>query len=311
MTYKEKQRIEEIQECPECKSTRIIKDNYRGELLCDNCGLVVEEELIDYGPDWRAFDNEQREKKSHIGAPLTQMIHDKGLSTEISQQNRDSYGKPLSNKRRSEMHRLRKWQKRIRTSSCIERNMAYAFSLLVKISSKMNLPRAVRETAAMIYRKAVSKDLIRGRTIEGIVAASLYAACRQCHVPRTFEEISKAANIQKREIGRNYRFIARKLKLKLLPTSPQEYIARFGNKLNLNMEIQAKAIDILNQAEKEKLTVGQNPIGIAAASLYIASVLCGNKKTQREVAEEIGVTEVTIRNKYKQLSEKLDIDIAL
>ncbi len=306
-----KNKLDEITTCPECKGTHIIRDPNRGELICSDCGLVLEEELIDYGPDWRSFDNEEYEKKAHVGAPVSPLIHDGGLTTEISYQNRDSYGNPLSNKARAQVYRLRKWQRRIRIRSSTERNLAEALSLLMRISSAMNLPRDVRETAALIYRRAAEKDLIRGRTIDGILAAALYAACRQCHVPRTFDEVSKFTGIAKKDIARNYRFLSRELKLRLPPASPLEYLKLFGNRLHLSGEAQAKAREILDQAEKEKLTVGQNPLGIVAASLYIASVLCGDKKTQREVAEQVGVTEVTIRNKYKQLSERLGIDIAL
>ncbi|RLF39242.1 MAG: transcription initiation factor IIB [Thermoplasmata archaeon] len=303
--------VEEVTICPECKGTHIVKDLYRGEIVCEDCGLVIDEEMIDYAPEWRAFDKEERDKKAHTGAPVSPLIHDGGLTTEISYQNRDSYGRPISNKTRAQIYRLRKWQRRIRMRDSTDRNIAEAFSQLMRVSSIMNLPRNVRETAAMIYKKAAEMDLIRGRTIDGMLAAAIYAACRQCHVPRTFDEISMATNIPKKEIGRNYRFLARELKLHILPASPMDYLTRFGNKLKLSVEAQAKAKEILDQAEQERLTIGQNPIGLVAASLYMASVLCGDKKTQKEIAEKIGVTEVTIRNKYKQLSKKLGIDIAL
>ena len=319
MTYNQREKtihthrnsLDEITVCPECKGKHIIRDPYRGELVCADCGLVIDEDIIDYGPDWRSFDKEEYNKKAHTGSPISHLIHDGGLTTEISSQNRDFYGKPLSNKTRAQIYRLRKWQRRIRIRNSTERNIAEAFSQLMRISSTMNLPRNVRETAAMIYKKAAEMDLIRGRTIDGILAAAIYAACRQCHAPRTFDEISRVINISRRNIGRNYRFLARELKLHILPASPIDYLTRFGGKLKLSSEVQTKAKEIIDQAEHEKLTIGQNPIGIVAASLYMASVLCGDKKTQREVAEKIGITEVTIRNKYKQLSEKLGIHIAL
>ncbi len=311
MVENKEKTIEEITVCPECNGTRLIRDSYRGEIVCADCGLVIDEEIIDYGPEWRAFDKEERDKKAHTGSPVSLLIHDGGLTTEISYQNKDSYGRPISNKTRAQIYRLRKWQRRIRMRDSTERNIAEAFSQLMRISSLMNLPRNVRETAAIIYKKAAEMDLIRGRTINGMLAAAIYAACRQCHVPRTFDEISIATNISKKEIARNYRFLARELKLHILPASPMDYLSRFGNKLKLSVEAQEKAKEILHQAEQERLTIGQNPIGLVAASLYMASVLCGDKKTQKEIAEKIGVTEVTIRNKYKQLSRKLGIDIAL
>ncbi len=308
---KEKQKIEETVRCPECGSTFILRDYSRAELVCRNCGFVIDDDLIDYAPEWRAFDSEQREKRSRVGAPMTYMIHDKGLSTMIDWKNRDSYGKPIPTRNRAQIYRLRQWQRKIRISNASERNLMGALSSLGRMSSGLGLPRMVRETAAMIYRKAVLKKLIRGRSAEGITAASLYAACRQCNVPRTLDEISKAARMPKKEIGRNYRFIARELKLKLLPTLPQDYVSRSCSDLKLSSDVQAKTLEILKEAAKRELTSGRGPTGIAAAALYIATVLCGERRTQKNIAEFLGVTEVTIRNRYKELAEKLDIDVIL
>jgi len=308
---KKKQKIEETVKCPECGSTYLSRDHSRAELVCKNCGLVIDEEFIDYGPEWRAFDSDQREKRARVGAPMTYMIHDKGLSTMISWKNRDSYGKSIPTRNRAQLYRLRKWQRRIRISNATERNLATALSALDRMASGMGLPRTVRETSAMIYRKAVLKKLIRGRSIEGVSAAALYAACRQCNVPRTLDELSNASSMSRKDIGRTYRYITRELGLKLMPTSPQDYIPRFCSELKLSADAQAKTLEIIKGAVDRELTSGRGPIGIAAASLYIATILCGERRTQREVAEVASVTEVTIRNRYKELAEKLDIDIIL
>ena len=308
---KEKQKIEETVKCPECGSTHLSKDYSRAELVCRDCGLVIDQDIIDHGPEWRAFDSEQREKRARTGAPMTYTIHDKGLSTMIGWQNRDSYGKSIPTRNRAQLYRLRKWQRRVRISDATERSLALALSELDRMSSGLGLPRAVRETAAMIYRKAALKKLVRGRSIEGVAAASLYAACRQCHVPRTLDEIGRVAHMSRKEIGRNYRYVARELGLKLMPTTPRDYISRFCSELKLSADVQAKTLDILREAANKELTSGRSPTGIAAASLYIASVLCGERRTQREVADVAGVTEVTIRNRYKELSDKLDLDVAL
>ncbi len=192
------QKIEEIAKCPECGSTHIRKDYSRAEIVCNNCGLVIDAELIDHGPEWRAFDSEQREKKTRTGSPMTYTRHDKGLSTTISWQNRDAYGHSIPSRNRAQLYRLRKWQTRTSISNGTERNLAFALSALDRMSSTLSLPRNVRETAAMIYRKAARNKLTRGRTIEGITAAVLYAACRQCNVPRTLEEISGVAQMKKK-----------------------------------------------------------------------------------------------------------------
>ena len=308
---KNKQAIEETMKCPKCNSTHLTKDYSRAELVCEECGLVIDAEIIDHGPEWRAFDSEQRDKKARTGSPMTYTIHDKGLSTTIGWQNRDAYGKSIPTRNRAQLYRLRKWQTRTRISDGTERNLALALSALDRMSSTLSLPRNVRETAAMIYRKAVRQKLIRGRSIEGVTAAVLYAACRQCNVPRTLEEISSVAQMKKKEIGRNYRNISRKLELKLLPTAPQDYISRFCSQLKLSNDVQAKTIEILKKASSEELTSGRGPTGLAAAALYISTILCGERRTQREVAEVAGVTEVTIRNRYKELARELDIDIIM
>jgi transcription initiation factor TFIIB len=242
---------------------------------------------------------------------MTYTLHDKGLSTTIGWTNRDAYGKFIPTKNRAQLFRIRKWQSRIRISDATERNIALALSGVDRLASTLGLPRSVRETAAMIYRKAAMKKLVRGRSIEGVVAASLYAACRQCNVPRTLEEISTVANLPKKEVGRNYRYISRELALKLLPTTPRDYISRFCSELKLSNDVQTKTLEILGNAANKELTSGRGPTGLAAASLYIASVLCGERRTQREVSQIAGVTEVTIRNRYKELARKLDIGIVL
>jgi transcription initiation factor TFIIB len=309
LTKKLKQKIEEIIICPDCGSKHLIKDRSRAELVCSNCGLVVECDLIDSGPEWRAFDTEQRNKRSRTGSPMTITIHDKGLSTSIGWTNRDSYGKFIPKRNRAQLYRIRNWQRRIRISDSTERNLVVALASIDRLAASMCLPRSVRETAAMIYRKAAMKNLIRGRSIEGVVAASLYAACRQCHLPRTLDEISKEANLPKKEVGRNYRYFSRELELKLLPTSPRDYISRFCYELKLSLIVQSKTLEIIGCASKHELTSGRGPTGLAAACLYIATVLCGERRTQREVADIAGVTEVTIRNRYKELAKKLDISI--
>ncbi len=304
-------RVEYIEECPECGSKSLSRDYERAEIVCNNCGLVCDEKIMDMGPEWRAFDYEQRVKRSRVGAPMTYTIHDKGLSTVIDWRNKDSYGKDIAPKKRAQIYRLRKWQQRIRVSNATERNLAFALTELDRVASRLHLPRNVRETAAVCYRKAVEKGLIRGRSIEGVSAASLYAACRQCGVPRTLDEIADAAKLNRKEIGRTYRFVARELGINLKPTTPIDYVPRFGSELGLSGEVQSKAIEILKKAMSQELTSGRGPTGVSAAAIYIASVLLGERRTQREVADVAGVTEVTIRNRYKELAERLDIEITI
>jgi len=305
------QKVEENTICPECSSIHLSRDYERGELVCENCGLVLECTSIDQGPEWRAFDPEQGEKRARTGAPMSYLKHDKGLSTQIGWTNRDSYGKSIPTKTRAQLYRMRKWQRRIRISNATERNLAIALSELERMASGMDLPRSVRESAAMIYRRAVNKNLIRGRSIEGVVAASIYAACRQSNVPRTLDEVANFSKVGRKEIGRTYRFLTKELNLRLLPTSSQDYISRFCSELNLSACVENQAIEILKRVEIDDLTSGRGPSGVAAAVIYISSIMCNERKIQKEVARVAGVTEVTIRNRYKELVEKLGIKIQI
>jgi len=242
---------------------------------------------------------------------MTVMLHDKGLSTNIGMGNRDSYGKSVPSRNRAQLYRMRKWHNRSQTSYSLQRNLALALKELNQLSSKIGLHRNVRESAASLYRQVVNKNLNRGRSVEAMSTAVLYAACRQCNVPRTMNEIAKVSRISKKEVGRCYRYIARELKLKLVPTSPIAYVSRFCSVLELGGEVEAKVVEILNDAIAKELTAGRGPLGLAGAAIYIASLLCNERKTQREIAKALGVTDVTLRNRYKELAENLGIDLAL
>ena len=296
---------DEVNVCPECGS-KLETDSGRAEVSCTRCGLVIDENLMDMGPEWRAFDHEQRDKRVRVGAPMSNAIHDKGLPTVIDWRNKDAQGRNISMENRVQFYRLRKWQRKIRVSGSGERNLAFALSEIDRNSSNLGLPRSVREDACVIYKDAVNHKLIRGRSIESVATASIYVACRRCNVPRTLEEIASVSKVTKKDVGRTYRFLSRELKIKLAPTSPADYVPRFASKIGLSTEAQSKAIEIIDKASQNGLTSGKGPTGVAAAALYIASVLIGERKTQKEIADVAGVTEVTIRNRYKELSEKLD-----
>ena len=300
-----------INTCPECGSDKVIRDYDAGEIVCMDCGYVVATKLADRGPEWRAFDDEQRAKRTRVGAPMTYTIHDKGLSTMIDWHDRDIYGKRLSPGQKAQVYRLRKWQRRIRVSDATERNIAFALSEISKISNGLSLPKNIVETASVIYRKAVKERLIRGRSIQGVTAASIYVACRKCGLPRTLEEIAQASSLNKKEVGRSYRFLVKELNYFIPPLKPSQCITKFSNQLTMPGMVEEIAHKILNTAKELKLTSGRGPTGIAAAASYIASVLTGERKTQREIAEIAQETEVTIRNRYKELVERLVFDIKL
>jgi transcription initiation factor TFIIB len=289
----------------------LVTDYERAEVVCDDCGLVVDHNIIDEGAEWRAFDSEQRLKRSRVGSPMSYLIHDKGLSTVIDWKNKDFLGNPLPSRTGARLYRMRKWQQRIKISNTRERNLLTALVELNKIASKLGVPKNVRETAALLYRRAMLSGSLKGRSIENVVAASLYAACRQCSVPRTLDEIAQGAGLVRRDLGRTYRYLCRELTINLDPTTPLDYVPRFCSELNLNQRVQTKAIEILRKAIEKQLTAGRTPTGSTAAAIYIASVLVGENRTQREIANVAGITEVTIRNRYKEIAEKLDIDVTV
>jgi len=297
--------------CPECGNTEFFRDYDRAEMACAKCGLVISERLIDLGPEWRAFDSEQQDKRARAGAPLTLTIHDKGLSTVIDWHSSSKSSRSMSPARRIQIYKLKKWQQRSRVSNAFERNLTFALSELDRIASQLGLPRNVRESAAIFYRRMVEAKLIRGRSIESMVAAAIYAACRQNRIPRTLDEIAQASNIKKREIGRSYRLLLRTLAAKITPMASINFIPRLINKLNLSHEVQKLAITILEKARDMGLTSGRGPMGIAAASIYIASVLQHVKCTQRDIASSANVTEVTIRNRYQELMRKLEFIVTI
>ena len=294
--------------CPECGSASLTTDSRRAEKICSKCGLVLEERQIDTSPEWRAFDYEQRRKRERTGSFLTYTRHDRGLSTSIGDHGYSELYK-LSPSKRASFYRLKRWHSQVSTAT--ERNLRYALSELDRISSALGLPKNIRETTALVYRKAVMRGLVRGRSMESVVAAALYAACRKHKVPRTLDEIAEGSNVKKREVGRTYRFITRELGIRLAPTSPIDYVPRFGSELKLSPTVQETAIKILKRAQRKDLVSGRGPTGVAAAAIYIASTLENAKKTQREVAEVAGVTEVTIRNRYKELVDELGLDVEM
>jgi len=290
--------------CPECGSTEFIEDPVRGELICARCGYVLKQDMIDIGQEWRAFDSEQMERRARAGAPLTFTKHDKGVTTEIGKGLGELY--KVHTKKRAQYYRLTKWHKRLIRSK--DRNLSFAFSELQRIVSYLNLPKSIHERIARYYEQAVNKGLVRGRSIESVIAALVYAVSREMGSPRTIDEIVEASGVDKREIGRTYRYIARELGIRILPADPVTYVPRFCTMLGLSDKVQARAIQILKKAKKLGITSGKGPTGVAAAAIYIASVLEGERRTQREVADTCDITEVTIRNRYSELVKKLKLE---
>ena len=292
--------------CPECRGN-VTTDSEHGETVCRDCGLVVEEDNIDRGPEWRAFDSSERDRKSRVGAPTTNMMHDKGLSTNIGWQNKDAYGRSLSSEQRQKMQRLRTWNERFRTRDSKERNLKQALGEIDRMASALGLPQNVRETASVIYRRALSEDLLPGRSIEGVATAALYASARMAGSPRSLDEMAVVSRVDKMELTRTYRYIVRELSLEVQPADPEQYLPRFVSDLELADETERRARELIERARSAGLLSGKSPVGLAAAAVYAAALLTNDKVTQSEVSEVASISEVTIRNRYKELLEAEDI----
>jgi transcription initiation factor TFIIB len=291
--------------CPECKSANIIRDYYEAQDVCGDCGLVLREGMLDRGYEKRVFDEDQRNKKSRTGLPTTYTIHDKGLSTMIDWHDRDVYGTNLKPGQREQFYRLRKWQKRLRVSNPSEKSLSVALDEINRTSDNLNLPKSAWENASVIYRKALEKGLIKGRSIQGMAAASVYLSCRQHGLSKTVREIAQASYLSKKKVSKSYRFLLKELDYKIPIQEPSKYVTKFSNKMEYQGIAEEIATKIIAGARELKLTSGKDPTGIAAASSYIALTLIGEKKTQKEISEIAQVTEVTVRNRYKELIERL------
>lgn len=297
--------------CPECGAVQVIRDDDKGEIICARCGLVLSDHRIDSGPEWRAFTSDERDSRSRTGAPESLGIHDKGLSTILDWRDRDGKGGLFSPKQRAQIFRLRKLQIRTRVHSSLDRNLAQAMTEIDRLSSQLGLSPALKEHAARMYRKLIAGRLWRSRSIDATAAAAVYAACRHRGSPRSIEEIAEHSRESKKKISAHYRMLVTKLKLRMPISSPEMYVPRFISELNLSPEVQRLTMDILDRAREVRgLITGRDPRGLAAAAIYIASILTDSRVTQRDISDVSGVTEVTIRNRYKELVSKLKLSRA-
>jgi len=295
--------------CPECASINLVHDYDTGETICGDCGLILYEQMLDKGPEWRAFTQDGKASRSRVGMPTSYSIHDKGLSTTISQVDRDAFGRKLPLSTRLQMWRLRKWQIRSRVHASSDRNLAQAMGELDRLSGTINISPPIKEKAAVVYRKALEKGLVRGRSINAIAAASLYAACRKSGAPRTLREIAEASLVNKKDVARCYRLLLQELDFHMPTADPLMYVSKIAEKNGISGKTQGTAISILREARLKRMVSGKDPMGMASAALYIACLQNNEKITQKDIAEAAGVTEVTVRNRYKALKKQLNLEI--
>jgi len=282
--------------CPECGG-KIISIQSKGEIVCGQCGLVISERLLDiHHSGKRAFTKQEKEKRERTGSPISILLPDMGLSTVIDK----------NNIKNPDLKRAAKWNSRMTWD---KRNMLIATTELKRIGSNLNLPGHIKKSAIRLYKEAFKKKLLRGRSINGMVAACLYFACREKKIPRTLQEILDETSVNAKNVRRCYRTIIRELNLKVPSTDPISLIPRFIAELNLDVEVEKTTINILQTFISNYSTSGKDPKGLCAGALYLVCKVRNKRISQKEIANLVGVTEVTLRSRYKELIKKLNINI--
>jgi len=292
--------------CLICKNNHIITDSESGEVICSSCGTVISDRNQEISrPEWRFYSAEQENDRSRTGIPITLAKADMGLATLIGKDDRDASGHLLDGAMRNRMQRLRRWDLRTRNHTASDKNLLQAFSKLDVLKDKLALSDAVVEKIAYIYRKVQHRGLVRGRTISGLIAAAIYAGCREMETPWTLKDIAAASNVKRKDIARNYRMLLFELNLKVPNADPIKCIVKVANRSNLTENTKREAIAIMKDVAKKEISAGKDPMGLAATVLYLSCLRTGEETTQTQIAQASGVTEVTIRNRLKELKRKL------
>jgi transcription initiation factor TFIIB len=294
--------------CSTCNNnnSQIITDTDSGEIICRNCGMVMLDNVQDSRPEWRSFANDEvNNRRSRTGMPTSLARHDKGLATIIGRVNKDASGQVLDATMRTTMERLRTWDFRTQAHTSTDRNLRQAFSELDRLKDKLGLPDSVIEKTAYIYRKVQERGLVRGRTISSVLAAAAYIACREMGFPRILKDITAISNIKHRYIAQAYRLLIMELDLKIPLIDPTKCIIRIANNAKISEKTKRLAIDIMHNIIKSGISAGKDPMALAAAVLYLSCLKTDENKIQRYIADAAGVTDVTIRNRYKNIINQL------
>jgi transcription initiation factor TFIIB len=285
-------------------SGQIITDNESGEIICRNCGMVMLDNVQETRPEWRSFTtDEANNTRSRTGMPTSLARHDKGLATIIGRTNKDASGQVLDAAMRTTMERLRTWDFRTQAHTSTDRNLRQAFSELDRLKDKLGLPDSVIEKTAYIYRKVQERGLVRGRTISSVLAAAAYIACREMGMSRTLDDIAHLNNIKHKELARTFRLLVLELDLKVPMIDPMKCVVKVANKAKLSEKTKRQAMNIMHDIVKSGVSAGKDPMGLAGSVIYMSSINTGETITQMDIADAAGVTEVTIRNRYKDIKK--------
>jgi transcription initiation factor TFIIB len=295
--------------CSLCSNQdQMVTDPESGEIICSNCGQVISEKALETQAEWRAFTTDEVNDRSRTGMPTSLARHDKGLATIIGRANKDASGQVLDAAMRTTMERLRTWDFRTQAYTPTDRNLRQAFEHLDMLKDKLGLSDAIIEKTAYVYRKAQVNGMVRGRTINSVLAASLYITCREMRISRTLKDIAAISNIKRKELARMYRLMFFKLDVKIPIVDPLKCVVKISNKINLSEKTKRKAISIMNDVTKKEISAGKDPMGIAATVLYLSCLKTGEHRSQIDIANAAGVTEVTVRNRFKDLKRQFDLN---
>ncbi|OYT27304.1 MAG: transcription initiation factor IIB [Candidatus Altiarchaeales archaeon ex4484_96] len=286
-----------------CEHSKKIKDYRRGEVYCAKCGLILENTVFDFGPEWRAFDTEDSYKRSRTGSLLRDWKLSKGLTTEIDRYDRDIKGRVVPVERKASLYRMRKWQKRSRMATSLQRNLSVALPEIDRMCSYLNLPKNMKEEIARLYRKCAKKGVVKGRSIEGMVAAVIYIISRQHQSPIILEELEEVSGVSKKKIGKCYKKIRQNIEVEVPINKPADYVSRLASKLDVSGKTIAESYQIIKDVEDKGLATGRVPISVAAAALYIAGEKTNDPKIPKKIKSIPGASRNIIRKRKEEMEE--------
>jgi len=292
--------------CLECASPNLFYDHIRAEVFCENCGFVMEETIVDEGPEWSSFSHEENQRLSRVGPPIKRGTLNSQLTTVIPTSRVDSRGTPISPRAMKLYYHLGRLQRQVAKSGKGERSIGLVSRALNRLASHLQLPPAVVEEASYVSMKAIKSDLLRGRSVQSLVAASLYIACRNLSVPRTLDEITRVSGVSRKRLTKTISVISRKSGFKPKPITPSDYIARFCSELDLGDDVRVLAGNILSKAGEEN---SLSPPGTAASAIYLAAIARGQRVPQKRIAEVAGVSEVTLRSHFKLFRDIISVEV--
>jgi transcription initiation factor TFIIB len=294
--------------CSICKrSDRIVTDPESGEIICSNCGMVLSDKVEDTSHSERhVFTGGQiDETRARTGAPTSLASHDMGLATLVGKDDKDASGTKIDPSIHSTMQRLRTWDFRLQLNTSSDRNLREAFKLLDTLKDKLGLSDAVVENTAYLYRKAQQRKFLRGRSIPSVICAATCIACRDLGISKTMKDIAAASNVKRKNIARIYRQLMLELDYKVPNIDPAKCVVRVANKANLTEKTKRQALNIMEKVTENEISAGKDPMGLAATVLYISCIKTGENISQKEISYVAGVTEVTLRNRFKDLKNQL------